>query len=175
MVRHGPINHLPREARVYHRNTLRFNGKRHKAPCASAERIRAELRAPTLAANRSACSHTCEHTRRSADRHLLVGIGDTCTRVRARREMESMEGSCERGRDGPPDQRQRVGRGVSSRCVYAGGYRRKRARVYREWGHVRVRVRELLAWKSHGLVRDETRVCVRVSIRARPKDAKVYW
>lgn len=36
---------------------------------------------------------------------------------------------------------QRDGGGVSSRCVHAEGYRRKRARVYREWGRARLRVR----------------------------------
>lgn len=69
------------------------------------------------------------------------------THPRARFEEWSSGWKLERGRGrrgccaGPV---QRDGRGVSSRCVHAEGYRRKCARVYREWGeHAYVYVYEV--------------------------------
>jgi len=70
----------------------------------------------------------------------------------------------------PLDQRQRGGRGVSSRCVYAGGYRRKRAHVYR----VGARACTCANFFSIEIAQGQARMRARV-VRARPKDAKVYW
>lgn len=89
--------------------------------------------APTLVANRSACSHTCEHTRHSTDRHLFVGPA-SATHARGNARDKEWNRWEREGGTSCWTRQQRDGRGVSSRCVYAGGYRRKRARVYREWG-----------------------------------------
>lgn len=117
---------------------------------------RAELYTPPLVANRSACSHTCEHTRRSSFVRRS-SIGDTRTRERAREGMESVEGSCGRRRDaaGPAAAAARwKGRFISLRLR-----RRLPTLVFiASGGHARVcACASFLAWKSHGLVRADGR------------------